>query len=97
MGVGSLTGGGDAMRCPCCHSSDHDGPVCSCGLSSVKLDDATSDLDDSDYMPDWQSAYHSHLSRREAIAEARRLGDASEGDGWRRLIWRLATLLAGED
>ena len=40
---------------------------------------------------------HSALSRADAIAEARRLGDASPGDSWRRLLWWLADLLEGRE
>lgn len=40
---------------------------------------------------------HSNMPRAEAIAEARRLGNPSPGDGWRRLLWRLADLLESRD
>jgi hypothetical protein len=36
---------------------------------------------------------HYTLSRAEAISEARRIGDPSPGNGWRRLLWRMADLL----
>jgi hypothetical protein len=41
-------------------------------------------------------APHSGVNRADAIAEARRIGDSSEGDGWRRLLWRMADLLEQE-
>lgn len=40
---------------------------------------------------------HSKMTFTEAIAEARRLGDSTPGDGWRRLLWRMADLLESEE
>jgi hypothetical protein len=39
---------------------------------------------------------HSAATRAEAVAEARRLGDPTRGDGWRRLLWRMADLIEGD-
>lgn len=40
---------------------------------------------------------HSEMTFTEAVAEARRLGDGSPGNGWRRLLWRMADLLESEE
>ncbi len=42
------------------------------------------------------SKLHSDLDRAEAIAEARRIGESTPGNGWRRLLWRLADLLEND-
>lgn len=40
---------------------------------------------------------HSELSLVDAVAEARRIGDNSKGNGWRRLLWRMADLLESSE
>jgi hypothetical protein len=38
----------------------------------------------------------SQLTFTEAVARARKLGDPTPGNGWRRLLWRMADLLESE-
>ncbi len=72
----------------------------------VKADAARAGYEDviSEWVPPWlgidfnhvTSVTHSAVDRATAIAEARRLGDPSAGEGWRRLLWRMADLLEAE-
>lgn len=78
------------MKCPRCGDDDIHGPACSCGVGpSVDFGPArpTTTVEPT----------HSNMPRDDAILEARRLGNPSPGDGWRRLLWRLADLLESRD
>jgi hypothetical protein len=55
-----------------------------------------SDLNGSPYTEAVSVPYDSELTINEAVARARTLGDKSDGDGWRRLLWRMADLLEDE-
>jgi hypothetical protein len=53
-------------------------------------------LNHGEYSARLEAPDDSQLTFTEAVARARKLGDPTPGNGWRRLLWRMADLLESE-